>query len=331
MVEGTPGVLPAEEFLNKVYIEQTSYPFIEKYLPFNELFDTIDITSSKYTYIQREFTVSQQIKEKIQSRAMPMGESTPLNELKISRSTKLDGNTYHIGYKFKLTADDVLEMDAGNEEALNDYDWGLKSLGFGIAYDTCMLILACLVDNAGAPTINTGAADFVTWDKADATPLRDIRKMFFAYKDPSLPHRFTDCYMNTDLLQWLLDYCDALDIEYTPTGNLNNDFQIGKNPVRSYTFHDTDDLLETGEMLNICQNPDLQPAANLYRCYDPRFGVEKSNNDQLGDKTAMQINIITPQGKEAPHDTIIEAWLNIGVSSKIKQIIQLQKGLLPAV
>jgi len=319
-------VLPAEEYLNNVYVEQVAYPFMEKYLPFNELFDTIDITSSKYSYVQREFTVSQQIKEKIQSRAMPMGESAPLNEIKISRSSRLDGNTYHIGYKLKLTADDVLEMDAGNEEALNDYDWGLKSLGYGISYDVFILILECLRENAGAPTID----DVIPWDNDDATPFRDIRKMFFAYKDSSLPHRFTDCYMNTDLLQWLLDYCDALDIEYTPTGNLNNDFQIGKNPVRNFTFHDTDDLMETGEMLNICQNPDLAPAANLYRCYDPRFGVEKSNSDQLGDKTAMQINIITPQGKEAPHDTIIEAWLNIGVSSKIKQIIQLQQGLLTA-
>lgn len=326
-----PTVLPAEEYLNNIYIEQMAYPFIEKYLPFNEIFDTIDITSSKYSYVQREFTVSEQIKEKIQSRAMPMGESTKLNELDISRSSRIDGRTYHIGYKFRLTADDILEMSDGNEEALNDYDWGLKSMGFGIAYDVFLLILACLQDNAGAPTINTADPNFVTWDKDDSVPLRNLRQMFFAYKDPSLPHRITDSYLNTDLLEYLLDYCDALDIDYEATGHLNDDFKINKTSVRNFTFHDTDDFLETGEMINICQNPDLPPAANLYRVYDPRFGVEKANNDQLGDKTAMQINIITPQGKEAPHDTIIESWLNIGVSSKIKQIIQRQQGLLPAV
>lgn len=319
-----PITQPSDAYLNPLYIEQMIAPYLENNLHFNKVFKPIDLSVSKFQYMDRTITMSKQIEDGIQSRPLPVGESTHLSEMKIERSKLKDGRTYRIGYKLMFTRDDILEINSEQPDVINDYNWALNSLGFGIANDVNYLTLNSLKTNAGAPTLS-GTTLPKKMDESDANPLKILKDMFYAQKNKNLLQKINTFYQETTVVQTILDYCDSRDIGYSINGNV---VTIDKNQARNFTLIDVDDMLEYGESLNLDQTPGVYPGADFYRVFDPKFTVQKANNADVGDPTALQINVV--EQPEEPHMTVVEAWLNCGMAVKTKLAIQDQKELLLA-
>jgi hypothetical protein len=317
---------PADAFLNELYIEQMVAPYLENNLHFNKIFQPIDLTTEKFQYIERNLTISKQIEDGIQSRPLPVGEATHLSEMKISRSEPKDGRTYKIGYKVEFSRNDILEMNSENPDAISDYNWTLNSLGFGIANDVNYLILNAMKEGASAPKLTLDAEHKI--DQPEQNPLKVLKDMFYAQKNKNLLQKINTYYMETTAVQTILDYCDSRDIPYSISGPGQNIITIDKQQVRNFTIVDVDDMLDYGESVNMCQVPGVYPGADFYRVFDPKFSVQKANNTDVGDPTALQINVT--EQDESPHKTIIEAWLNCGMAVKTGLAIQDQDGLLTA-
>lgn len=317
---GTAGIIPDDIFFSKPYISSMLDPYIEKYCYFNRVMNPIDISSHEFVYAERDFTVSNQIENGVQSRPLPFGELGGLSEIKVQRSEKKSGHTYARGYKFRVSRDMINQIEAGNEDAINEYNWILFSVGYGVAKDINYNVLKALMEKASAPKATIAK----TWENTDATPIRDITHMGWAYKDKSLPNRLNSLFMETSAIQALLDYCDSRDIEYTQNDNA---YVIGKNPIRNQTIYDIDDSLPIGSSLNFDLQNGVYMGADLYRCLDPKFSVKQGNSQDSQDKSGFQINII--DRPEAPHDRIIEAWIDLGIAIRRPKVIQYQDGLMP--
>lgn len=319
---GSAGITPDDIYFSKPYIASMLDPYIEKFCWFNHIMNPIDITSHEFIYAERDFTVNSQIEDGIQSRPLPYGELSGLSEIKVKRSEMKNGHTYARGYKFRVSRDEINQINAGNDAALNDYNWALFSIGYGIAKDINANILAALTENATAPTASIAK----TWGDSEATPIRDITHMGWAYKDKSLPNEMNTLFMETSAIQALLDYCDSKDIEWTHQGNA---YVVGKTPLRGQTIYDVDDSIPVGSSLNLDLQDGIYMGADFYRCLDPKFSVKQGNDQDAQDKSSFQINIIDHQ--EAPHDRIIEAWINLGIAVRRPRVIQFQEGLMPSV
>lgn len=321
---GASGILPDEIYFQKPYVDQMVTPYMEKICYFNRLVQALNIASPKFTYAQRNFTVDQQLQKAIQGRPLPEGETTPFNEIKVQRSERKAGRTYGIGYKYRMSRDDVLEVNNGNEDAINDYNWVLFSMGIGIAKDTDYAILNTFKNGATAPTYDMSKSK--VWNDPDATPIKDMTQMGWAYQDETFINELNDFFMERSSVHALLDYCDSKDIEWTKNGS---DYQIGKTPVRNQTVHDVGSSLDAGESINLDLRPGMYMGASFYRCHDPKFSVQKANSQDANDMSDLQINIVDMQTK--PYDRIIEVWTNLGAAVKVGRAIQYQKGLMPAV
>jgi hypothetical protein len=308
--------LPGEAYLNKVYIEQTIMEYLEPYLAFNEVLQPVDISQAVFNYKKREMTVSQQITDEIMGEPVPGGEFYQFNEVQLKNISQEDGRSYRLGYEIAFTRDDLMQTDI-----VDEYEYGLQAMGFGIAMAVNKMILAGFISEAAA---GTASIDYV-WgsETGKQNPLGDLRKMYFAHKSADKPQRITDFYQNTENVQELLDYCDSRDIEWN---EIRPDvYQIAKNPVRGYTIHDVNDMIDEGHSLNLDQSGSRYVGATLYRTFDPKFIVQKANDKQLGDPTALHINIV--EDDSAPHLTKIEAWLQMGLAIKEPSVIQYQDGL----
>lgn len=321
---GVSGILPDEIQFQKPYVDELMAPYLEEFCYFNRILKPLNIASPKFTYAERDFTVSSQIEDGIQGRPLPTGETTPFNEIKIQRSERKAGRTYGIGYMYRMSRDDVLEVNNGNEDAINDYNWVLFSMAYGISKDTDYTVLNSFKEKASAPKYDMSKSK--VWTDPDATPIRDLTKMAWAYKDKSLPNRLNDYFMESSAVQAILDYCDSKDIEWVNDGN---DYKIGKNPVRNQTIHDVEDSLDVGESLNMDLRQGIYPGATFYRCHDPKFSVQKANSEDPSDMSDLQINIVDMNTK--PFDRVIEVWTNLGTAVKFGRAIQDQTGLMPAV
>lgn len=308
--------LPGEAYLNKIYIEQVIMEYLEPNLPFNEVLPPVDISQSVFNYKQREMTVSQQIDQGIMGEPVPAGEFYQFNEVQLTNISERDGRSYRLGYGLKFTRDALMQ-----EDIVNEYEIGLQAMGFGISYAVNRMIIAALTGEAASPK----AAISYVWGSGTGkqNPLADLRKMYFAHKSEDKPQRLTDFYQNTENVQEILDYCDSRDIEYDEVST--DVYQISKNPVRGYKVHDVGEGITEGTSLNLDQSGNSYIGATLYRTQDPKFAVQKANNEQLGDPTALHVNIYDET--EAPHRTVIEAWLQLGIAVKEPTVIQLQDGI----
>jgi hypothetical protein len=307
--------LPAEAYLNRIYAEEKIMENLEPYLPFNEILKPIDISQSVFNYKKREMTISEDITNAVMSEPTPVGEKTQFNNIEISNISQEDGRSYRLGYQMKFTRDDLLQQDTAKSEL----DYGYQALGYGIALATTKMILGGLT---------TGTADTyspsITWgsDTGKQNPLQDLRKAYFAHKDPSRPQRITDYYLNTTNVQEMLDYCDSLDIEYAD--DTPDVYTINKNPVRKFKIHDVESFITEGHYLGLDTRPQTYIGADLYRTIDPKFTVQKANPDQSGDQTSLHIMV---HDDNDTLETVVKAWLQMGIAVKEPKAIQYGSGI----
>lgn len=308
--------LPAEAYLNRIYIEQQVMENLEPYLPFNDILKPIDIDQAVFNYKKREMTINDDITNAVTSEPTPVGEATQFNEITFSNISQEDGRSYRLGFQMKFTRDDLLQQDTAKSEL----DYGYKVLGFGISRAVNQMLISAFVSEAAAdtysvPTVwgsNTGEQD----------PLQDLRKMYFAHKDPSRPQRITDYYFNTLNIQEALDFCDDLDIDYSQDGE--DVYVVNKNPARNFKLHDVDNFIAEGNVLGLDTRPQTYIGADLYRTIDPKFAVQKANSGQSGDPTSLHVMV---HDDNDTLETIVKAWLQMGIAVKEPKAILYNPGI----
>jgi hypothetical protein len=90
-------------------------------------------------------TVSQQITEEVMGEPVPGGEFYQFNQVQLRNISQEDGISYRLGYEIGFTRDDLMQTDI-----VDEYEYGLQAMGFGIAMAVNKMILAGFISEASS-------------------------------------------------------------------------------------------------------------------------------------------------------------------------------------